>query len=113
MMLSVPREGDDSTDRMAQALNYCKYLLSGAMSAVVSRSTVAPFERIKMDMLLSKGQGTAFATAVHIVQSEGVLALWKGNILNLMRTAPHKVSTGMLLVAMQRLEKLTLVSPMY
>jgi hypothetical protein len=39
-------------ERLDGAREYAAHLLSGAMSAVVSRSVVAPFERIKMEQLL-------------------------------------------------------------
>ena len=38
--------------RLDGAREYAAHLLAGAMSAVVSRSTVAPFERVKMEQLL-------------------------------------------------------------
>ena len=38
--------------RLDGAREYVAHLAAGAMSAVVSRSTVAPFERVKMEQLL-------------------------------------------------------------
>lgn len=45
---------------------YFKLLFAGAMSAVVSRTCVAPLERVKMDLLLKHGTGDAFTTAVQV-----------------------------------------------
>jgi hypothetical protein len=76
---------------LSDAINYCKYLVSGALSAVVARSCVAPFERVKIEILLHNVSTNAWDTAKHILRQEGVLGFWKGNGLNLLRTAPHKV----------------------
>lgn len=74
----------------AQQLNYGKLLFAGAMSAVVSRTFVAPLERVKMDMVLKNSQADALNTALQVYKKEGVLGFWKGNALNVLRTAPFK-----------------------
>lgn len=43
------------------------------MSAVVSRTCVAPLERVKMDLLLKNGTGDAFTTAAQVGNSTLVL----------------------------------------
>ncbi|GIM11871.1 hypothetical protein Vretimale_15341 [Volvox reticuliferus] len=60
------------------------------MSAVVSRTCVAPLERVKMDLLLKNGTGDAFTTAAQVLRTEGIGGFWKGNALNVLRTAPFK-----------------------
>ena len=47
-------------ERLDGAREYAAHLLSGAASAVVSRSVVAPFERIKMEQLLHQVLPLAF-----------------------------------------------------
>ncbi|EFJ51829.1 hypothetical protein VOLCADRAFT_103320 [Volvox carteri f. nagariensis] len=71
-------------------IRYCKLLFAGAMSAVVSRTCVAPLERVKMDLLLKNGTGDAFTTAAQVLRTEGIAGFWKGNALNVLRTAPFK-----------------------
>ncbi|GLC45939.1 hypothetical protein PLESTF_000714600 [Pleodorina starrii] len=71
-------------------IRYCKLLFAGAMSAVVSRTCVAPLERVKMDLLLKNGTGDAFTTAAQVLRTEGIGGFWKGNALNVLRTAPFK-----------------------
>ncbi|GLI70393.1 hypothetical protein VaNZ11_015175, partial [Volvox africanus] len=71
-------------------IRYCKLLFAGAMSAVVSRTCVAPLERVKMDLLLKNGTGDAFTTAAQVMRTEGIGGFWKGNALNVLRTAPFK-----------------------
>lgn len=46
--------------------NYAKHLVSGAMSAVVSRSCVAPFERVKMEMLLHQVMQCLSSPSTHV-----------------------------------------------
>eukprot|EP00775_Hariotina_reticulata_P008206 gene8206-8397_t len=60
------------------------------MAAVVSRTAMAPLERIKMDLLLKNSSRSALQTALWVYEREGVGGFWKGNGLNLLRTAPFK-----------------------
>lgn len=69
-----------------------KLLVAGAASAIVSRTAMAPLERVKMDLLLKTSSRGAVDTAMWVWQREGLAGFWKGNGLNLLRTAPFKVS---------------------
>eukprot|EP00241_Pyramimonas_parkeae_P017930 CAMPEP_0114304610 /NCGR_PEP_ID=MMETSP0059-20121206/15884_1 /TAXON_ID=36894 /ORGANISM="Pyramimonas parkeae, Strain CCMP726" /LENGTH=382 /DNA_ID=CAMNT_0001427731 /DNA_START=102 /DNA_END=1250 /DNA_ORIENTATION=+ len=96
----------------------CSRLLSGGMSAIVARTVVAPLERVKMDFQIRSahpatvlqasaqaGRGASLATfskhvgrqglrqsLVAILKAEGLRGLWKGNGVNLIRTAPYKAT---------------------
>lgn len=72
-----------------------KLLVAGAASAIVSRTAMAPLERVKMDLLLKTSSRSAVDTAVWVWQREGLAGFWKGNGLNLLRTAPFKVGVIM------------------
>jgi hypothetical protein len=53
-------------------------LISGAVAAIVSRTAVAPLERVKMDLVLLAGDGrgasqSALTTARHILRTEGLV----------------------------------------
>ncbi|WIA10639.1 hypothetical protein OEZ85_010820 [Tetradesmus obliquus] len=60
------------------------------MAAVVSRTAMAPLERVKMDLLLKTSTRSAMQTAQYVYEREGIAGFWKGNGLNLLRTAPFK-----------------------
>lgn len=86
---------DASGTPIATLLSYAaqaKLLVAGAASAIVSRTAMAPLERVKMDLLLKTSSRSAVDTAVWVWQREGLAGFWKGNGLNLLRTAPFKVS---------------------
>lgn len=57
---------------------------------VVARTCVAPFERVKLEMLLHGREGGSLGVAHAILAAEGVAGFWKGNTLNVLRTAPYK-----------------------
>eukprot|EP00980_Cylindrotheca_fusiformis_P004374 scaffold925_cov129-Cylindrotheca_fusiformis.AAC.27 len=66
--------------------------LAGAAAGTVSKSAMAPVERVKLLMQLQgsadgiAGQ-SAWKVAVNVYQNEGILAFWRGNLPNVMRTA--------------------------
>ena len=73
-------------------------LLSGGVAGIVSRSLVAPLERVKL-LLQVQSLSAQGATPRHaprslghslsaIVSQEGVLGLWRGNSANCMRVFP-------------------------
>uniref|UniRef100_A0A7S0R728 ADP,ATP carrier protein n=1 Tax=Pyramimonas obovata TaxID=1411642 RepID=A0A7S0R728_9CHLO len=74
-------------------------LSAGVASAVVARTCVAPLERIKLEHQISIGVGKVRSSTKalnlrvslqHILKKEGFFGLWKGNKVNLLRTAPYK-----------------------
>ncbi len=78
---------------LSETLQPVKLLFAGAMSAVVSRTAMAPLERVKMDQLLSVTPSTAGVgqAMLQVYHKEGIGGFWRGNALNLLRTAPFKV----------------------
>lgn len=71
-------------------LTCLKLLLAGATSALVSRTVVAPLERVKMELVLNTSHHGALGTALNVYRHEGIRGFWKGNALNVLRTAPFK-----------------------
>jgi len=70
-----------------------KHLFAGAVSGGVSRSVVAPLERVKIEYMVNslKAKQEGFVgTLARIVKNEGPLGLFKGNSLNVARIAPTK-----------------------
>ncbi|KAK1311807.1 hypothetical protein QJS10_CPA07g00310 [Acorus calamus] len=97
--LASSRHREDE-DREANALpsergknnwhNVPKLLLAGAVSTIISRTFVAPLERIKLECII-QGSGCKWMDAVRWVwMSEGPKGFWRGNVLNLFRMVPFK-----------------------
>jgi len=68
---------------------YVRHLAAGAASCAVTRTVLAPLERIKLEQVLHAASGFR-STAASILREEGAAGLWAGNGLNLLRTCPHK-----------------------
>ena len=65
-------------------------LTSGTLAAVVVRTVLAPLERVKIEYLLNGSALKPEALVNAIMQKEGLGGFWKGNMLNIARTAPFK-----------------------
>ncbi|XP_042381435.1 probable mitochondrial adenine nucleotide transporter BTL3 [Zingiber officinale] len=74
----------------ATAMNTTKHLWSGAVAAMVSRTFVAPLERLKLEYILRGEQSHLFALVHKIATTQGLKGFWKGNLANILRTAPFK-----------------------
>lgn len=72
------------------AYKTAKHLLAGAIAAMVSRTIVAPLERLKLEYMVRGAQHNVLQIMQVIVAHEGVGGFWRGNIVNLLRTAPFK-----------------------
>ncbi|KAF8404598.1 hypothetical protein HHK36_009485 [Tetracentron sinense] len=76
--------------RGAGAMNTTKHLWAGAVAAMVSRTFVAPLERLKLEYILRGEQKNLFDLIKTIAASQGLKGFWKGNFVNILRTAPFK-----------------------
>lgn len=74
----------------ASAFNTTKHLWSGAVSAMVSRTFVAPLERLKLEYIVRGEQKNLVELIKSIAASQGLRGFWKGNFVNILRTAPFK-----------------------
>ncbi|XP_050291119.1 probable mitochondrial adenine nucleotide transporter BTL3 [Quercus robur] len=72
------------------AFNVTKHLWSGAVAAMVSRTFVAPLERLKLEYMVRGEQKKLFELIQTIAVSQGLKGFWKGNFVNILRTAPFK-----------------------
>jgi len=81
-----------------KVMSFAIDFLMGGVSAAVSKTAAAPIERVKLliqnqdEMLKSgrldkpyKGIGDCFG---RVVQSEGIMSLWRGNMANVLRYFP-------------------------
>ncbi|GMI90953.1 hypothetical protein like AT5G64970 [Hibiscus trionum] len=72
------------------AVNTTKHLWAGAIAAMVSRTFVAPLERLKLEYIVRGEQMNIFELVKKIALTQGLLGFWKGNLINVLRTAPFK-----------------------
>ncbi|EPS66837.1 hypothetical protein M569_07937, partial [Genlisea aurea] len=76
--------------RGISAVNTTKHLWSGAVAAVVARTCLAPLERLKLEYIVRGEEGNIFELIKRIAATQGLRGFWKGNFLNILRTAPFK-----------------------
>ncbi|KAJ0977475.1 hypothetical protein J5N97_012949 [Dioscorea zingiberensis] len=67
-----------------------KFLLAGAVSTALSRTCIAPLERIKLECIVQGSKHSWTEIIKWIWVSEGLKGFWKGNMLNLFRMVPFK-----------------------
>uniref|UniRef100_A0A1J3G3E7 Putative mitochondrial adenine nucleotide transporter BTL3 n=1 Tax=Noccaea caerulescens TaxID=107243 RepID=A0A1J3G3E7_NOCCA len=72
------------------ALNTTKHLWAGAFAAMVSRTCIAPLERMKLEYIVRGEQRSLLGLIQRIATTEGIRGFWKGNLVNILRTAPFK-----------------------
>lgn len=77
--------------KLGQGVATGKHLLAGALSAALSKTLVAPIERVRMDIVLSNTVCGPMGACMEILRTEGVAGFWRGNLINIYRTAPFKV----------------------
>lgn len=65
-------------------------MVAGALAGGLTRTLLAPLERVKLEMQLNRASGAPLSVGRSIVGAEGVLGLWRGNLVNLFRTVPFR-----------------------
>ncbi|KAF7839948.1 putative mitochondrial adenine nucleotide transporter BTL3 [Senna tora] len=83
-------EKENVVVRGSGAMNMTKHLWAGAVAAMVSRTFVAPLERLKLEYIVRGEQKHLFELIKEIATSQGLKGFWKGNFVNILRTAPFK-----------------------
>ncbi|KAL3527720.1 hypothetical protein ACH5RR_012376 [Cinchona calisaya] len=73
-----------------KALNIVNHLWAGAVAAMISRTFVAPLERLKLEYIVRGEQKNLFELIKTIASTQGLKGFWKGNFVNILRTAPFK-----------------------
>ncbi|XP_010416792.1 PREDICTED: probable mitochondrial adenine nucleotide transporter BTL2 isoform X1 [Camelina sativa] len=76
--------------RRRGTMNTRKHLWAGAVAAMVSKTFLAPLERLKLEYTVRGEQRNLFVVAKSIANTQGLTGFWKGNLLNVLRTAPFK-----------------------
>ncbi|WCJ44465.1 Mitochondrial substrate carrier family protein [Euphorbia peplus] len=72
------------------AVNTTMHLWAGAVAAMVSRTFVAPLERLKLEYMVRGEQKHIVDLVKTIATTQGLKGFWKGNLVNILRTAPFK-----------------------
>lgn len=72
------------------AVNTTKHLWAGAVAAMVSRTFLAPLERLKLEYIVRGEKKKLYDLIKSIATTQGWRGFWKGNLLNILRTAPFK-----------------------
>lgn len=55
-----------------------------------TRTFVAPLERLKLEYIVRGEQKNLFELVQTIATTQGIKGFWKGNFVNILRTAPFK-----------------------
>ncbi|XP_062210185.1 probable mitochondrial adenine nucleotide transporter BTL3 [Phragmites australis] len=88
--VAVLQEKEKGARAGAGAMNTTKHLWAGAVAAMVSRTVVAPLERLKLEYIVRGEQRNLFELIHVIATTQGLKGFWKGNFVNILRTAPFK-----------------------
>ena len=78
------------TKELTQREEINRRLLAGTMSTICVRTLLAPLERLKTEYLFNNSKEALFVTSKIVFKNEGVIGFWKGNLVNIVRTAPFK-----------------------
>ncbi|KAL3830433.1 hypothetical protein ACJIZ3_019235 [Penstemon smallii] len=70
--------------------NTTKHLWAGAVAAMVSRTFLAPLERLKLEYIVRGEKKNLYDLINRIATTQGLRGFWKGNFVNILRTAPFK-----------------------
>mmetsp|Transcript_1319 Transcript_1319/g.2199 ORF Transcript_1319/g.2199 Transcript_1319/m.2199 type:complete len:87 (+) Transcript_1319:34-294(+) len=71
-----------------------EYLVAGGIAGIVSRTCIAPIERVKILYQITKASPNAeslgyWRIVPRIYREEGLLAFWKGNSVAVIRVVPY------------------------
>ena len=68
-----------------------EYFVAGGIAGMVSRTCIAPIERVKIIyQVAKKGQMTNyFSVLPDLLKKEGFFSLWKGNSTAVIRVVPY------------------------
>ncbi|KAJ9146432.1 hypothetical protein P3X46_028701 [Hevea brasiliensis] len=89
-VIEEERRKRDVRIRGRGAMNTTKHLWSGGIAALVSRTFVALLERLKLEYMVCGEQKHILDLIKTNASAQGLKGFWKGNLVNILRTAPFK-----------------------
>jgi hypothetical protein len=70
-----------------------EYLVAGGIAGGISRTCIAPIERVKILFQVSRAGGSWTHLPPQILRDEGMLAFWRGNTAAVLRIVPYQALT--------------------
>nr|XP_057922689.1 mitochondrial adenyl nucleotide antiporter SLC25A24-like isoform X2 [Doryrhamphus excisus]XP_057922690.1 mitochondrial adenyl nucleotide antiporter SLC25A24-like isoform X2 [Doryrhamphus excisus] len=101
--LAIP---DEFTEEEKSSGGWWKQLVAGAVAGSVSRTGTAPLDRMKVFMQVHSSKANKISLAggfKHLVLEGGVMSLWRGNGINVLKIAPE---TAIKFMAYEQFKKL-------
>nr|XP_027205164.1 calcium-binding mitochondrial carrier protein SCaMC-1-like [Dermatophagoides pteronyssinus] len=81
-----------------------RHMLAGGVAGAVSRTSTAPLDRLKVFLQVRGAEFNGLGVCLkHMLQEGGVLSLWRGNGINVLKIAPE---TAMKFMAFDQLKRL-------
>ena len=87
---STNNNTNNANNELTQREKINRRLFAGTMSTICVRTLLAPLERLKTEYLFNNSKEALFVTSKIVFKNEGVIGFWKGNLVNIVRTAPFK-----------------------
>lgn len=74
---------------MNSTVGWREYMVAGGIAGMVSRTVIAPIERVKIIYQVKSGAAGFSKILPTLLKDEGVLSLWKGNTAAVVRVVPY------------------------